>query len=225
MSRRGRVVVALVCLALIGAAGCGDGESGDDPSSVTREGASGSRGGGFDRGGADAAAGKSGSSGQGADSETARDSSHAAKPEANAYQAPPGADDSVQTFGSSVSKDKAAAATSAMRSFLQAVAAVDYRKVCAGLSREAVKQTEEISGEVGNCPAVLAKVMAPQNSIEAEVLAAARGDVYQVRIEEGTAFILFTPRGGKPSFFVMKREGGDWKATGIAPGQELQVAP
>jgi hypothetical protein len=68
--------------------------------------------------------------------------------------------------------------------------------------------------------------MAPRQSVEEEVTRAARGVIYQVRVDGETAFILFTPRGsGDPSFFVMKYEDRYWKATGVSPGSRLNPEP
>ena len=128
----------------------------------------------------------------------------------------------MQTFGARAADEERTEVVSAMRSYLRHLAVADYRAICAGLSRGTVEQAEELSGNADSCPSVIAGVMAPRKAVEAEVLDAARGDVYQVRTEGETAFVLFTPVGGKPSFFVMKREDGRWKATGLAPGTLLQ---
>lgn len=54
-----------------------------------------------------------------------------------------------------------------------------------------------------------------------EARRAAEAAVTSVRIKGGTAFVLFRPKGGVPSYFVMKEEGGGWKAIGLAPGTPI----
>jgi hypothetical protein len=141
--------------------------------------------------------------------------------ETEAFRAPAGGDSSVQTFGSAVSSSERTEVVVAMRSFLRSVAATDYPEICAGLTAAAIREVENLSGGSRSCPAVLEAIMAPRRVSGPEAMAAVRGRVYQVRMEDGVAFVLFTPRGGRPSFFVMKREEGKWRATGVAPGQEL----
>jgi hypothetical protein len=110
-----------------------------------------------------------------------------------------------------------------MRSFLRAYGARDYAGVCAGLAslnREQLAQfTKSKSGSPHSCPALLAKLLSPTAAPEAK--RAAAGAISGVRIGKGTAFVLFRPAGGKPSYFVLKEEDGAWKAIGLAPGTPL----
>jgi hypothetical protein len=66
---------------------------------------------------------------------------------------------------------------------------------------------------------LLGTLLTSASSSEAKKAAAAT--VSRVRINDGTAFVLFQPRGGKPSYFVMKEEDGAWKATSISVGAPL----
>jgi hypothetical protein len=131
----------------------------------------------------------------------------------------PGRDNSVQAFGSEARRGKARAVVAAMRSFLSSVAVGHYRAICARLTGAARGEIEQVTGD--SCASGIRTIMAPQSVAGPAAMAAGRGHVSKVRLEGGTAFVLFTPRGGGPSFFVMKREGGEWRATGVTTGQEL----
>ena len=63
---------------------------------------------------------------------------------------------------------------------------------------------------------------ASERLARAKAKAAAAAPIKSVRVKGDTAFIIFTPKGGKPSFFVMKREGGAWKAISLGPGTPLE---
>jgi hypothetical protein len=153
------------------------------------------------------------------------ESSNPSKREVDAFHPKPGADNSIQTFGHEVEGKQAAEVASAMRAFLRSVAAADYGKICGGLAHETVAQIEEFTpSKPERCSATLKTIMAPRRSVEAEVENAAHGVIYQVRTEDATAFVLFTPIGGNPSVFVMKRQNGEWKSTGIAPGRPINPA-
>jgi hypothetical protein len=149
--------------------------------------------------------------------------------EVEAFQPVPGRDNSVKTFGREMEGRVAEEVVTAMRSFLEAVAVADHRRICAGLSQEAIEEVEGlVSGRPGpgKCSAGLSAIMAPRQNVEGEVRSAAEGVIYQVRVEDETAFILFTPRRrGVPSFFVMRREDGDWKATGVSAGSPINPEP
>jgi hypothetical protein len=151
------------------------------------------------------------------------------KREVEAFQPVPGRDNSVKTFGREMEGRVAEEVVTAMRSFLEAVAVADHRRICAGLSQEAIEEVEGlVSGRPGpgKCSAGLSAIMAPRQNVEGEVRSAAEGVIYQVRVEDETAFILFTPRRrGVPSFFVMRREDGDWKATGVSAGSPINPEP
>jgi len=54
-----------------------------------------------------------------------------------------------------------------------------------------------------------------------EIRKAAAGKLTAVRVKGDTAFVLFTPKGGQPSYFVMKREGSAWSPISLASGAPL----
>jgi len=140
------------------------------------------------------------------------------------YSAPKGGDNSIQTYGDEASGGEKAAVTSAMFAFFRALAAKDYAKVCAGVSektREGVEQFMKLQHKEGSCPSILESIIGASPGGAQEAKKAANGSVGHVRVGEGNAFILFTPAGGKPSYFVMKQEGGQWKATGFNAGAPL----
>jgi hypothetical protein len=142
------------------------------------------------------------------------------KSEAAEFKAPPGGDDSIQTYGSTLEGDEKEAIVTAMRSFFRALAATDYPTICAGLTnanREQLKLfLKQLKKQQGGCEDVLAKLQISRAAPEAQK--AARGAIYQVRVEDDTAFVLFTPAGGSASYFVMQKEDGDWKSTSLASG-------
>ena len=133
-----------------------------------------------------------------------------------------GADNSIQTYGSAAtSTEKAALADSAL-SFFRALAASDYAKVCAGLigANRQQLQAFKLKGRQGSGCATALKTLVPPTAA-AEARKAASGAVTGVRIKGDTAFVLFRPSGGPESYFVMKRENGEWKAISLAPGAPL----
>jgi hypothetical protein len=94
----------------------------------------------------------------------------------------------------------------------------DYARVCADLTAANRKQLQSFGagkGGSGGCTAALKALLDP--AVAAEARKAADAAVTSVRIKGGTAFVLFTPKGGMRSYFVMKEEGGGWKAIGLAP--------
>lgn len=127
-------------------------------------------------------------------------------------------DHSVQEYGSKASGTQADAPVAAMRSFFRAMSGGDYAGVCAGLAAANVKQLSRFSDR-GGCPAAL-KLLNFKGA-KPTARAAAEAAIDSVRIKGDTAFVLFTPKGGRPSFFVMKRESGSWKAISPTPGTPL----
>jgi hypothetical protein len=150
--------------------------------------------------------------------------SQPSKKEVEAFAPVVGGDNSVQTFGTPVEGGPAREVALAMRSFLRSVAVANYVSICSGLTGEAVEQAKMLASSAGlraSCPLSLKHVMAPRRSVEREILRAANGVIYEVRVEGDTAFVLFTPKGGAASYFVMKRESGSWQATGVSPGAPI----
>jgi hypothetical protein len=134
------------------------------------------------------------------------------------FKAPKGGDNSIQTFGDEAEGDEKDVVVNAMRSFLRALAASEYQKVCDGLTSANLKQLEiylKLKKEQGDCADVLSKILIGGTD---EAKRAANGAVYQVRIEGENAFVLFTPEGGTASYFVMKQENGEWKSTTVSTG-------
>lgn len=140
------------------------------------------------------------------------------------YSAPKGGDNSIQTYGKEAGGGEEAAVTKAMFAFFRAMAGQNYSKVCEGLSektREGVEQFLKVQHKTADCPTFLKTLLGANPGAAKEAKKAAEGSVGHVRIGEGNAFILFTPAGGKPSYFVMKEENGEWKATGLNTGTPL----
>jgi hypothetical protein len=140
------------------------------------------------------------------------------------YSAPKGGDNSIQTYGNEAKGGEEAAVTGAMFAFFRAMASQNYSKVCEGLSgktREGVEQFLKAQHKTGTCSTFLKTLVGANPGATKEAKKAAEGSVGHVRIGEGNAFVLFTPAGGKPSYFVMKEESGEWKATGVNTGSPL----
>lgn len=102
------------------------------------------------------------------------------------------------------------------------MAASDYPKVCEGLSasnRKELQAFTKAKHQSSSCPSILKTLIATRGVPEARKAAA--GKLISVRVKGDTAFVIFAPQGGKPSYFVLKREAGAWKAIGLAPGTPL----
>jgi hypothetical protein len=217
-------VLALVACLAFALAGCGSDDSNSTDQAATTGGtetvaggpvsggASGDSNGG---GGED----QTGSQGNGSDSgDNAGQPRLSEEKLAEEFKAPPGGDDSIQTFGEEAEGEEEDEVVAAMRSFFRALASGDADRVCAGLSSGNVKQFElflKAQNKEGDCTTVLSKFLGRQKG-EAE--RAVNGQVYQVRVEDENAFVMFIPEGGSPSYFVMKREGDEWKSTSVSTG-------
>jgi uncharacterized protein YceK len=131
-------------------------------------------------------------------------------------------ENSIKTYGAAASAAQKAALGAAAFSFFRALAAPDYPKVCSYLTAANLQQLGALlkyKHQSGGCPSVLKMLISRAGA--PEVRKAAAGKLTSVRVKGETAFVLFTPKGGQPSYFVMKREGSAWKATGLAPGTPL----
>jgi hypothetical protein len=129
---------------------------------------------------------------------------------------------SIKTYGSSATSAQKAALAAAAFSFFKAMAASDYAKVCTDISASNRKELQAFSKakpKSSSCPAVLKTLISTRGVPEAKKAAA--GKLISVRVKGDTAFVIFAPKGGKPSYFVLKREAGAWKAIGLAPGTPL----
>jgi hypothetical protein len=142
-----------------------------------------------------------------------------AKPDTKGFKAPPGGDNSIQTYGEEAESSEEEEITTAMASFLRALANRDYPAVCEGLSesnRGQLEQLAKLKKEIGSdCPSILKSLLVGPTS---EAQKAAEGTVYQVRVEGDNAFVMFTPLGGTASYFVMKHDPDGWKSTTLSSG-------
>ena len=134
-----------------------------------------------------------------------------------------GSDNSVQTYGVAADGAEKAMIASAAFSFFRALAGRDYTKVCAGLAspnRKGLKSFLKHKQGAG-CTVVLSTLL---DAMGSEARKAANGTLTAVRVKGDTAYLLFSPRSGVASYFVLKREGGAWKAVSLAPGMPLNPA-
>jgi hypothetical protein len=129
---------------------------------------------------------------------------------------------SIETYGSAANSAQKVALHAAAFSFFRALAVSDYAKVCSDLSSSYREQLQTFlkskPKKGGGCALVLPTII---QSSGPEARRAAAGTLNAVRVKGDTSFVLFRPKGGKPSYFVMKREGGSWKAIGLAPGTPI----
>jgi hypothetical protein len=133
-----------------------------------------------------------------------------------------GGDNSIQTYGAAADGAEKAMIANTAFSFFRALADRDYTKVCAGLAsanRKALKAFPKLKHKQGGgCATVLSTLL---GTMGPEARKAANGTLTAVRVKGDTAYDLFSPRGGVASYFVLKREGGAWKAISLAPGMPL----
>ncbi len=159
-------------------------------------------------------------SGQGASTTTGPGQSHAS---GSSRSESAGGIRSILEYGSAAGGAEKAAVAATARSYFTALADRDYAKICAALSvgnREQMQLYMKGQHRRGGCAKVLKKLsISPQ--FVASARKAARGAVNSVRVKGDTAFLLFRPRGGSASYFVMKREGSAWRAINLSPGQPL----
>jgi hypothetical protein len=130
-------------------------------------------------------------------------------------------DSSIEEFGAAAAGSEKAAVTVAVGRFLGAMADQDYADMCAELAvanREQLQAFSQGKG-AGGCAAALKTLLNPAVAKEARLAAAA--PVTSVRIKGDSAFALFTPQGGSPSYLVVKREGDSWKSISVTPGTPL----
>jgi len=131
-------------------------------------------------------------------------------------------ENSIKTYGSAASAAEKAALGAAAFSFFRALAAPDYPKVCSYLTASNLQQLGALlkyKHQHGSCPSVLKMLISRAGA--PEIRKAAAGKLTAVRVKGDTAFVLFTPKGGQPSYFVMKREGSAWSPISLASGAPL----
>lgn len=130
---------------------------------------------------------------------------------------------SISRYGAVARGSSKAVVITAVHSFLTDMAKLDYEGLCAVLAKPNREElTAFVGGKSGSggCSVALKTLLDPSVASEAE--AAAEASITSVRIKDGTAFALFTPKGGSPSYVVMKREGDGWKAISLAPGSSIE---
>jgi hypothetical protein len=128
----------------------------------------------------------------------------------------------LQTFGSSAKGEPEAEVLTAFRGYLKDVATGNYAGVCHTVTDASLRQLKEYiakAGKGGSCPALLAKLLASQAQPARD---AAAGEIGQVRLKGTDAIVLFTPRGGKPSWFTMTKEAGRWRVISLTAGTPLE---
>ena len=124
----------------------------------------------------------------------------------------------LQTFGSSAKGEPEAEVVTAFRGYLKDVATRHFAGVCHTLTDANLQQLKEYMAKAGkakSCPALLAELLASQAQPARD---AAAGEIGQVRLKGTDAIVIFTPRGGKPSWFTMTKEAGRWRVISLTAG-------
>jgi hypothetical protein len=205
------MVIAAASLALLLAAGCGGGSSIATNSTTPAAQSTSSLPATSQPGNQTTGAGQSSSSGE--TNSTTESGSSSSGPE-----------NSIQTYGSAATPAQKASLAATAFSFFHALAAADYARVCSDLTSANRQQIQAFlknkSQKAGGCAAVMPTLL---HSVGSEARRAAAGRLSTVRVKGDTAFVLFEPKGGKPSYFVLKREGSAWKPISLAPGTPLQI--
>jgi hypothetical protein len=231
---RGALRALLTALALLGIAaiaqGCGGGDSETSATGAAAEDTTALETAQNNGTGSETGAGQGGKEAKGAAKGSGEGSSSGggpqgpglaekAKPDTKGFKAPPGGDNSIQTFGEEAESSEEEEITTAMASFLRALANRNYPAICEGLSeanRGQLEQLAKLKKEIGSdCPSILKSLLVGPTS---EAQKAAEGTVYQVRVEGENAFVMFTPVGGTASYFVMKHDPDGWKSTTLSSG-------
>jgi hypothetical protein len=128
---------------------------------------------------------------------------------------------SLQTFGSSAKGRPEAEVLAAFRGYLKDVATGNFAGVCHTVTDANLQQLKEYVANAGkeeSCPALLAELLSSQAQAARD---AAAGEIGQVRLKGSDAIVLFTPRGGEPSWFTMTKEAGRWRVISLTTGTPL----
>jgi hypothetical protein len=207
--RRFTALTLLGALALL-AAGCGSSSSSSTSSSATTPSATSTQGGSASTP-TQATTTSPSSTQQSTQGSSTESSSSSETPE-----------NSIKDYGTAASSVLKGTLAATAFSFFKAMAASDYAKICAGLSasnRAQLEAFDKAKHEKLACPALLKMLIGTRGAPEARKAAA--GALTSVRVKGSTAFVIFKPKGGAPSYFVLKREGSAWKAISLAPGSPL----
>jgi hypothetical protein len=140
-------------------------------------------------------------------------------PAASPTESSPGS--SIEEYGVAAQGAGKAAVAAAAHSFFTAMATRDYAGLCAGLAASNRRQLGVfLKGKPpSGCRSILKTLL--NSTAVTEARKAAGAAITSVRVKGGTAFIILKPKNGVPSYFVMKEEGGDWKAISLAPGTPI----
>jgi hypothetical protein len=128
---------------------------------------------------------------------------------------------SLQTFGTSAEGKPEAEVLAAFRGYLKDVATGNFAGVCHTLTDASLRQLKEYLAKRGkeeSCPALLAELLSSEAQPARD---AAAGEIGLVRLKRTDAIVLFTPRGGEPSWFTMTKEAGRWRVISLTTGTPL----
>lgn len=222
--RGASVALALLVAAFLSACGGGGGESGSSTASTAT--ATTSQGG---TGSAAAAGSGPEASGQGGGSSEPK---HAGGDTSAHFTPKPhhdsgggaaqfeskGGDNSIQEYGSEAGSSEFEAAAAALHGYLDARAAGAWSAACSYMAPGVSASLGQLAGgETGEaaCPEILASLSA--GIPPAALREAAVANAGALRIEGGSALLLFRGSQGVNYFMPMSSAGGGWKIAAIAP--------
>ena len=133
---------------------------------------------------------------------------------------------SILRYGAAAGGAERRSVERAARAYFAAFAAREYSKLCGALgavNREDLQGSGRALPHSGAGCASSLQALIGHSPIVAAGRKAAKGEIFGVRIKGDTAFVLFRPVGGEPSYFALKREAGAWKAISLAPGEPLSI--
>jgi hypothetical protein len=122
-----------------------------------------------------------------------------------------GADNSIPTFGREAPAAARSNVSTSLGAYLEARAAREWGKACAGLARSLAAQLPGMAGS-GGCPAAYAALSHGQT-----VGDTLNGPVLSLRIRGRQGFALWIGPGGQQYVMPLSREGSAWRPTQPAP--------
>jgi hypothetical protein len=132
-----------------------------------------------------------------------------------------GGDNSIQEYGDEAGESELVEAAEVLHAFLVARANEDFPRTCSYLTRDEVRQLEQLASQSPQlkdrgCAAVI-------EALAAEPLTAAvkreltEVNAASLRVEGDEAFLIYTGSNGTGYFMRMVNEDGTWKVAGLSP--------
>ncbi|HXS46617.1 MAG TPA: hypothetical protein VN756_04050 [Solirubrobacterales bacterium] len=131
-----------------------------------------------------------------------------------------GGDNSVQEFGEEADADELDAAAETLHGFLDARAAGDWEAACSYISKSVTESFEKLAAQAEKiedltCDGLLENLTNPV-AMQALQDEAEKANVGSLRIEDESAFIIYTGVDGTVLAMPMANEDGTWKVAALA---------